>query len=55
MGEVEEYLIKLKELSQYIIYDNIGDDIKKLDKMIDKAKKGKINKLLKKKDDENEE
>lgn len=55
MCDVEAYLIELRDLTQYIIYDNKDDDIKKLDKMIDKTKKGKTNKLLKKKDDEDEE
>lgn len=54
MDDVGEYLIKLRDLSQYIVGDK-SNDIKKLDKMIDKVNKGKVDKLLKKKDDEDEE
>lgn len=56
MDDVIGYLIKLKDLTQYIIpNESKTQSIKKLDKMIDKAKNGKVNKLLKKKDDDDEE
>lgn len=53
-NQLENYLIKLKKITHFIIYKN-NDNIKMLDKMINKVSDGKIDKILKGTGDDEED